>query len=772
MIDVSFHNRFLIFYRPNLIFMVNGLKSFRDFAKPISFLIIVHFFISLRVNAQAARPPAYEIKSDTAFKQDIEYVYWQLLEDKEGKWTIEQVSRPPLADKFHDSLNNLKGIDTTARANWFRYRLKNTMDHPVKIALESHSEQDEFYFLKSGGKWDHFITGDLYPWNKKDGFKDGNYIPVIIQPGGELIAYDRSYNKACGMTGKFYVGFVNTEKEMEREFNIYNGDKYDYFELNELLEAFIIGLLFISIFFNLFFYRIADEKVYLYFSLFLFFLGINRLWNIAGLYTWWVYPALNEYVYYLVLAWGFILVFLIQFIRHFFKTFNEYPRWDKFLVGLALLDVLAYTGYFFSMLLVKRALPAFLLITGLLLSVIPFFVLVTLLLFIRRLNSFRKLVIIGAFPLLFFYGVISPFIATESPIAFSSQSSPLVKWLLDHFRGEEAVCLIWLVLFFSWVLFLRYNQLRKENAQQAFDKERLQKEKEIERNLLIAQQKIDLEKQVIQRTAELKQSFENLQSTQKQLTQSEKMASLGELTAGIAHEIQNPLNFVNNFSEVNQELIDEASQANESGNSNEVKELLLTLKDNEDKINHHGKRADAIVKGMLQHSRSSSGQKEPTDINALADEYLRLAYHGLRAKDKSFNAETKTDFDEGIGKISIIPQDVGRVLLNLFNNAFYAVAEKSKQRAVGYESKVSVSTLKLPGKIEITVKDNGNGIPEKVIDKIFQPFFTTKPTGQGTGLGLSLSYDIIKAHGGELKVNTTEGEYTEFVIELPVNDDK
>ncbi len=266
---------------------------------------------------------------------------------------------------------------------------------------------------------------------------------------------------------------------------------------------------------------------------------------------------------------------------------------------------------------------------------------------------------------------------------------------------------------------------------------------------------------------EIETTLGELKNTQKQLIQSEKMASLGELTAGIAHEIQNPLNFVNNFSEVNAELIEEALQANKAGNPNEVEELLSTLKDNEEKINHHGKRADAIVKGMLQHSRASSGQKELTDINALSDEYLRLSYHGLRAKDKLFNATTKTDFDTSIGKINIIPQDIGRVLLNLYNNAFYVVNEKKKQQPNDYEPTVSVSSKKIGDKVILTVKDNGNGIPEKVTGKIFQPFFTTKPTGEGTGLGLSLSYDIIKAHGGEIKVETKEGEGTEFIIQLP-----
>ena len=267
----------------------------------------------------------------------------------------------------------------------------------------------------------------------------------------------------------------------------------------------------------------------------------------------------------------------------------------------------------------------------------------------------------------------------------------------------------------------------------------------------------------------LETTLTNLKSTQTQLIQSEKMASLGELTAGIAHEIQNPLNFVNNFSEVNKELIDEMQQELKAGKIDDAIEISNDIKANEQKINHHGKRADAIVKGMLQHSRNSSAAaKEPTDINKLADEYLRLAYHGLRAKDKSFNATMKTDFDETIGNINIIPQDIGRVILNLITNAFYAVDEKKKAGIENYEPTVSVSIKKVADKILISVKDNGNGISQNIVDKIFQPFFTTKPTGQGTGLGLSLSYDIVKAHGGEIKVKTKEGEGAEFIVLLPV----
>ncbi|MBZ5857221.1 tetratricopeptide repeat-containing sensor histidine kinase [Flavihumibacter profundi] len=272
-----------------------------------------------------------------------------------------------------------------------------------------------------------------------------------------------------------------------------------------------------------------------------------------------------------------------------------------------------------------------------------------------------------------------------------------------------------------------------------------------------------------QQKAKTDDALDELRSTQSQLVLREKMASLGELTAGIAHEIQNPLNFVNNFSEVNKELLVEMKEEIDKGNLNEVKSIAHALIDNAERINQHGKRADAIVKGMLQHSRSSSGLKEPTDINALADEFLRLAYHGLRAKDKSFNATLHTDFDQGLGKINIIPQDIGRVLLNLYNNAFHAVLEKKKSSMVEYIPTVSVSTRKLGDKVEIRIKDNGIGIPEKLRGKIFQPFFTTKPTGQGTGLGLSLSYDIItKGHGGAILLESEPGEGSLFIIQLPV----
>jgi len=293
------------------------------------------------------------------------------------------------------------------------------------------------------------------------------------------------------------------------------------------------------------------------------------------------------------------------------------------------------------------------------------------------------------------------------------------------------------------------------------------------RSIQLKRENILLEEKVNLRTSQLKQSMDNLKATQSQLIQSEKMASLGELTSGIAHEIQNPLNFVNNFSEINKEMLEELKterlKPNVERDEKLQDEIINSLINNEEKIVNHGKRADAIVKGMLQHSRTTTGQKALTNINALADEYLRMSYHAYKVKNRDFHIEMNCNFESNLQKITVIPQDIGRVLLNIYNNAFYEVSEKMKSATAGYEPNISVSTKKLNDKIVLTVMDNGNGIPQKIVDKIFQPFFTTKPTGQGTGLGLSLSYDIVKAHGGEIKVNTIEGEYTEFLIHLPIN---
>ncbi len=371
------------------------------------------------------------------------------------------------------------------------------------------------------------------------------------------------------------------------------------------------------------------------------------------------------------------------------------------------------------------------------------------------------------------------FIVAFIPFEFFSLLSDLAQLVsADYFKNNENYFKNATGISFIWMVAILYSQNRQFKGA---EKERIKRQREDEINRAIAVRKVELEGLVAERTAELteqkeelEQALNELRSTQSQLIQSEKMASLGELTAGIAHEIQNPLNFVNNFSEVNLELLEEMKSDLMAGKHEDAIALANDIADNEKKITLHGKRADAIVKGMLQHSRSSSGIKEPTNINALADEYFRLAYHGLRAKDKSFNATMKTEFDQTLKPINIIPQDIGRVILNLITNAFYAVAEKTRtsghkdlQNAQGhYEPTVSVTTKKNGNKVLISVRDNGNGIPQTALDKIFQPFFTTKPAGQGTGLGLSMSYDIVKAHGCEFRVESKEGDGAIFTIQL------
>ena len=330
------------------------------------------------------------------------------------------------------------------------------------------------------------------------------------------------------------------------------------------------------------------------------------------------------------------------------------------------------------------------------------------------------------------------------------------------------------------------NETNKALSKQLIENDQLKNEAiehEQEKQHILETQNETLEKQVTERTAELNQSLNVLKATQTQLIQSEKLASLGELTAGIAHEIQNPLNFVNNFSELSVDLVKDLKEEIEKPTQDKtyIGELFDDLSQNQEKINHHGKRASSIVKGMLEHSRASTGVKELTDINKLADEYLRLSYHGLRAKDNTFNADFTTDFDENLPKIEVIPQDMGRVLLNLINNAFYAVNERANQIRSGnfesspnveagetYTPSVFLTTQLLNNQIIIKVKDNGIGMSEATKAKVFQPFFTTKPTGQGTGLGLSISYDIVtKGHGGTFDIKTKEGEFTEFIIQLP-----
>jgi two-component system NtrC family sensor kinase len=709
--------------------------------KILSFLLT--FLPVLNLIAQNNLPPVFEIKTDT-----IEYLLlndsnWQMLEDRTGKLTINQVIHSPIADQFH-AFNK---VDYSTNVDWFRYRFKNVMSHEAGITIgEGGAGYADVYTQNAIGKWDHKISGHEVPWSQRDGLKKMMQVTYTIQPGEELLLYERNvfdYNFDRPQNFVFRVGL--TDKVIQKNYD--NG--------SSVLPAFIFGIFLLAALFNLYFFMVVRERVYLYFSLAIAFESFARFLDGTDI-LFREQPVIGLYVLYECFAIFFF--FFIHFVRYFLETFKYVPRWDKWLVGLGLYSIV------FGILMIPNITTAYI-NPGL--GTLYFFILITFILFLNSGNRSVRLRVMAALPGIFMLMLlivpIYAFLLSKSPGIF-------ITWLGDNFTLLEEIGLAWLLIFFSISLFRRYQQLQKQIAFEAVEKEKIAKEKEIERSQLIEQQKVELEKTVEERTAELKHSLNELRSTQAQLIQSEKMASLGELTAGIAHEIQNPLNFVNNFSEVNSELIDELDDEAQKGNIDEVKSIAKDIRENSEKINHHGKRADAIVKGMLQHSRANTGKKESTDINALADEYLRLSYHGMRAKDKTFNATIKTDFDNTIGKINIVPQDIGRVLLNLFNNAFYAMNEKAKLSANSYQPIAKVITRKLNDKIEIRVEDNGVGIPQKVVDKIFQPFFTTKPTGQGTGLGLSLTYDIIKAHGGEIKVETKEGEGSEFIVWLPLKE--
>jgi len=453
-----------------------------------------------------------------------------------------------------------------------------------------------------------------------------------------------------------------------------------------------------------------------------------------------------------------IIIAVTRYLRNALKTKENDPLWDKrlqkimygaiFLLIVSIVssskhqdtDLMLWVGKFslagLAYLLYKE--PVFQPARRVLIGITPYIIVSTLTSLIEVVSSDL-------------YNSLKIFI---TPLDFASVVWGIGTWITVNKQNKE--------------LNKELNQVRAKALE------------EEENSRIATAMKAQLEIQVAERTAELtkqkealEHTLQELKTTQAQLVQSEKMASLGELTAGIAHEIQNPLNFVNNFSEVSNELLDEMKTELTSGNSEEAIAIAEDVKQNMDKIIFHGKRADAIVKGMLQHSRKNTGQKEETNINALADEYLRLSFHGLRAKDKSFNANFLTDFDESIGKICVVPQDIGRVLLNLINNAFYAVTERKKIEGENYQPTVTVSTKRiilLSGKegVEIIVKDNGTGIEEDNVKRIFQPFFSTKPTGQGTGLGLSISYDIItKGHSGTIQVQTKRDEGTSFIIQLP-----
>lgn len=671
------------------------------------------------------------------------------LEDPDGKLTAKDVLKKETAGEFKKLNSHLVNFGVTASAFWLKFSVRNETNEKLLLGLDNTTLHDiRLYEFDSAGLRAHHQAGNRFPFRQRK-VNDLNYrFEMAAVPG----ATETLLLRVQHYRGTQFPMLVGTKSAFSSKSNSQN-----------FFEGVYYGFMLLMVLYNLFVYFTLRDVSYIYYVLYVFFMGF---WNasIAGYtfkYFWPFTPFLNQYADVIAVLAG---VTAILFAVHFLRTRRNSPFFHRvlqvFLFGYAgTLIIIIFRNF----------------VTGtILLEIISLIAAVTL--FITAYITLRK----GYKPARFFLIAWSLFLISVVVYVLKDYNIlPYTSVTINAMRVGSAVE----AMLLSMALANRINFYKKEKEQA--DAERLVSLEENKR--LVEEQNVVLEKSVEERTQELKKTnkelittLENLKDTQRQLVQREKMASLGELTAGIAHEIQNPLNFINNFSDVNTELIDEIKKALEAGNTNEALTVAGNVRENNQKILHHGERADAIVKNMLAHSRTVKAEKQAVDINALVDEYLHLSYHGVKVKDKTFDVTLRTDFEESIGKIEIVPEDIGRVLLNLFNNAFYAVNEKKKsphplKGSMQYEPVVSVTTKRLGpplgdgGKIAIKIRDNGPGIPQKMLDKIYQPFFTTKPSGQGTGLGLSLSYDIItKGHGGELKVETKEGEYAVFTVLLPV----
>ena len=641
----------------------------------------------------------------------------------------ERLSPSQISNDMVDSSGKFEG--------WFR--LQFTVDStiaklPLYLDKEDHAAEDIY------------LNGELFRQFGKQGKDRASFeehiqdfdirTPIHLEPNTvhTLVIHYVHYSTYWGVAK--IVPLASTR--------IVTNDYFDYMSflsykvLFDLISSFIFFVLFWFLYF-----LIKEERELLMIALFssvMFLSNINTAFY-GGDSLFFSLPS--KYMIPLLYIRGYLFFFfpLLYLLLGYRISYGKLPKW-LILLGLILPLLLIYSFLFFLIVIIG----------------IGIFLLFLAIKSKKRVMSVRVVM----------YSLLLSFVITNLGIILRINS--LDDNLSSRLLSVNGELIGMTILYLGMLAYVAY-RMREKNLNMQQNAMELVKV-EAEKSSLIASQNETLEQEVTERTASLNKSLEELKATQSQLIQSEKMASLGELTAGIAHEIQNPLNFVNNFSEVSSELIDEMHEELDKGDMEEVKAISNDIKQNLEKINHHGKRADDIVKGMLQHSRNSTGEKERVDLNKLTDEYFRLAYHGLRAKDKSFNATLETEFDPDLGEIKVVSQDIGRVILNIFTNAFYAVNEKKQtSKDLEYEPTVSVSTKKVNDQIIISVKDNGNGIPISVKEKIFQPFFTTKPTGQGTGLGLSMSYDIVtKGHGGELKVETKEGEGTLFLIQLPINE--
>jgi two-component system, NtrC family, sensor kinase len=728
----------------------------------ITFSILLLFFSFALLRAQDTLP-VFSLRSDTVATLSLPAAYTGIWLDKDENANFSAIQKGRQQNQFQ-FLSAWSGKNFFPGVYWLHYRIKNASAGPLQIALTSAANFATCYLKGGDNAWTQKETGWYRSWYKKDGAKKSNSIPYTLQPGEELEVYQRDrYWQQIPRSLHVVLEFPKTLAVAQ-----YIQEQYiepSSMQTNKLLSAMIAGiLLFAGIIYQRFF-RIVKVTFYLHYALFLF--SFSLLYSPVPLWFQ-AYPLVNLYVSYAAFAFG--LFFFTQFFRAYLRTGVNYLRWDKWLLLVSVLPLLSFVlNYVLAGLLPPSWLYHTLTWGGRTYILVLDSLLVTAILFISTHKASAG--IIATIPALLLWGLGQTYKLVHTLIQANNSSFQvhgLVKWMNEHTYIIDLVCIVWIVSVFSSLLFQRFAHLQNKLVKQAVRNERLKRQKEMERMELIARQKTELEQQVEERTQELKHSLQNLKAAQAQLIQSEKMASLGELTAGVAHEIQNPLNFINNFSELNLELIEEVLEEAKKRNAPELQKLAEDLNVNQLKVMKHGRRADSIVKAMLQHSRSTAGPKEPTDINALTEEFLRLSYHGFRAGNKEFSATINTDFDTGIEPVPVVAQDLGRVLLNLFNNAFYSVNAKKKVLNGTFEPTVSVTTKQMADKVEICIKDNGTGISPKALEKIYQPFFTTKPAGEGTGLGLSLSYDIVtNGHGGELRVSTIEGNYAEFIVQLP-----
>jgi signal transduction histidine kinase len=670
------------------------------------------------------------VYSDKQTVVDIgKYVLFRI--DKHDAIDIYQILKQP-DTQFEQSKKQVLNFANTIASVGIKLYIKNLTDQPLYLSFENNElQQVELLTMDESGQVVVQKGGTLAPIANRY-LQRSNTILEVGQKPILVCIKAKTYSSFYFPTN---LGSLPALMNAAYKKDVFNG--------------IVLGILLAMCFYNLFIFFIVKDRLYLLYCLYVV-MGMWTYTHLNGLwfFAWSDYPFLNRFLGIQLFALSAAL-FSFRFLNSKVLTPRLYKVMLVMFTIIALLIPLDY------------------------LNIQPF------------TNNFLQLFIVFGICVLFSAGVAAYLAGHKSAkyyilawVLFLSGSTitllSFVGWVPFNFWTFNASAIGACIenLFLSFALANRINVYREESAQaQALAIERLQ-----ENERLVMEQNKNLEEKVHKRTVELEKSLLNLQAAQAQLIQSEKLASLGELTAGIAHEIQNPLNFVNNFSDLSIELVDDIQGEMKKPDTDQsyLDELFTDLRHNQQKINHHGKRASSIVRGMLEHSRTSRADKELADLNQLADEYLRLAYHGIRAKDKTFVADFKTEISEPTTKVSVIRQDIGRVLLNLMNNAFYAVKERSKNAESDaiYQPLVTVSTWKEGQNMLIRIKDNGTGMPENVKSKVFQPFFTTKPTGEGTGLGLglSLSYDIItKGHRGTLEVNSIDGVGTEFIITLPMN---